>query len=111
MQSFPLKRGDTLSLAGTVSLPNLTWTPVCQVRDAKLTLLQTLAVALTPPASPPASGDWTYSILIAGTSVQTQAWPVSRLFCDVRFVNNSTPAVVRTFPTFAIDVVQEQSDV
>jgi hypothetical protein len=111
MQSYPTKRGDTLSLGGTVTLPPRTWTPVCQVRDANHNLIETLAVTLTPPTSPPSTGDWTYSILVVGDSVHGATWPLGRLFCDVRFVDNSTPPVVRTFPTFAIDVELEQSDV
>lgn len=100
MDTFEHKAGGDLSLAGTVELPAGTWSATSQVRDAAGELVTSLAASLQ------ADGD-AYTLLLEATSTQTAGWTEgATLYCDVRFQDNSTPAVVLYSATFAIHVVQ-----
>jgi hypothetical protein len=103
---FPLKRGGTLSLAGTKTFPEgSTWSGTAQVRqvDADQTLIDTLAVTLEPGAT----GSDPHAILVVAASTQTAEWPLERLRCDIRFADDSDPPVVLPTSTFLIDVKRE----
>lgn len=98
----PLKRGATLSLAGTVDLPDGIWSASCQVRTDKGVLVAQLEVVLTPPDRMSTTG--LYTILIIGSSLQTTDWPIAPLQADVRFVDASYPPVVMPSESFLITV-------
>lgn len=101
-QTYTLKRGVTLSLAGTATLPAPygAWTATAQVRNQAGDMVEPLTVTLTP-------GD-PYGVLVEGDSTKTNDWPIGeRLACDVRFTDQSTPPVVLISPTFYLKVAQE----
>lgn len=101
-----LKRGATLSLAGTVALPAGQWVASAQVRDTKGALLAALDVTLSEPVAP----SQLYGIVIEGSSIETATFPVADVLCDVRFADTGqTPNVVIQSPSFVIRVVQEQT--
>lgn len=102
METYTHKRGDTLSLAGTVSLPAGTWTATCKVKRPSGSALETLAVTLDP-------GSPVHAILIEASSAQTADWVSGETaLCDVRFSDGSvSPPVVIHSPTFGIRVQQE----
>ena len=102
-ETYTHKRGSTLSLAGTVTLPSGTWSASAQVRSASTSLVEQLTVTLTAPESPATA----HTILIAGTAAQCADWPIGTLTCDVRFVDASATPVVVPSPTFLIIVTQE----
>lgn len=102
MQTYTLKRGATLSLAGTASLPSGTWTAAASAKGPTMDAVETLTVTLTPPQSP--STD--HTILIVATGVQTADWPIETVLIDVKFTDASNPAVVLTSPTFGVVVRQ-----
>jgi len=104
-QSFILKRGATLALAGTVSLPSGTWTATSEVKDQTGTLVSTLNVTLTPPTSP--SVIWV--IQMTQTSENTLTWPLGPLNCDIRYVSSGDDVIYT--PTFQFNVVQEITDI
>ena len=107
---YELKRGATLSLAGTVTLPAGTWAVQCQVRkstSAGLELVEALSVDLVP-----GSGRAPHTILIEATSTMSGDWPEgTRLQCDVAFFDDSTPPVVLPSPTFVIKVVPAVTEI
>ena len=106
-QTYPIKRGATLSLAGSVELPAGTWSASAQVRSAVLALVEQLVVTLTPPVLPATA----HTILIEASSAQTADWPIGSLMCDVRFADASATPVVVPSPTFVINVQQEVTHV
>jgi hypothetical protein len=103
-QSVTIKRGATLSLAGYVNLPSGSWSAASETRDQSGALVDDLTVTLTAPVSP--SIYWT--LLIGASATATAIWPVGPLSCDVRFTDGVN---VLYTPTFAINVVQEITDV
>lgn len=108
IQTYPIKRGATLSLAGTVQLPAGTWSASAQVRSTtSLSLVEQLSVTLTPPVFPATA----HAILIEASSAQSADWPIGTLLCDVRFSDASATPVVLPSPTFAIQVQQEVTNV
>jgi hypothetical protein len=108
MQTILKKRGDTISLAGTVTLPaGGNWHGISEVRTPDRVLVGSFVVTVTPPVAPATA----YSVLVEAASTETAGWPVGGLLCDVRFIDDSTPPVVRTFPDFLIQLAAEQSDV
>lgn len=100
---YPHKRGATLSLAGTVTLPAGSWSATAQVRNASGSLVQQLAVTLQAPVAPATA----HGILIEATADQAATWPLSDLRCDVRFADASATPVVVPSPTFIVRVQQE----
>lgn len=107
--THPLKRGATLSLAGTAKLPAPTgaWSGAAQVRSADGTLQEDLSVTVSTTPTP-----GTYAVLIEGSSVQTADWPEGEsLRCDVRFADAAVPPQVVSSPTFTIRVLKAITDV
>jgi len=104
-QSFIIKRGATLALAGTVSLPTGVWTATSEVKDQTGTLVSTLNVTLTAPTAP--STVWV--ILMGQTSDDTLTWPLGPLNCDIRYVSSGNDVIYT--PTFQFNVVQEITDI
>ncbi len=101
--TYPHKRGATLSLAGTVTLPAGSWSATAQVRNSSGSLVQQLSVTLQAPVAPATA----HAILIEATADQALTWPLGDLRCDVRFADASDPPVVVPSPTFIIKVQQE----
>ena len=104
LQFFVLKRGATLSLAGTVNLVSGTWTAISEVKDQDGNLVSTLNATLTPPTSP----NTLWTLLLGQTAEETLTWPLGPLNCDIRFENESTDVIYT--PTFQINVAQEVTD-
>ena len=107
--TYTHKRGATLSLAGTVTLPAGVWSATSQVKQdvgGVLTLVEELAVTLAPIAVPDPGGP-THTILLESSSAAASDWPLGRLQCDVRFADASVPPVVLPTETFDIKVVRE----
>lgn len=100
-QSFPIKTGATLALAGTVSLPAGAWTATSEVKDQSGNLVSTLNVTLTAPTAP--STIWV--IQISQTAENTLTWPLGPLNCDIRYVDSSDNVIYT--PTFQFQVSQE----
>jgi hypothetical protein len=96
----PIKRGATLSLAGTVELPAGAWSGSAQVRTDKGLLIDTLTVKMSAPVAPATA----WSVLIVGDSTKTAIWPFGDLQCDVRFQDASNPPVVLPTETFIVTV-------
>ena len=101
---FILKRGSTLSLAGTVSLPAGTWTATSEVKDAAGDLISTLNVTLTPPTAP----NTLWVILMAQSSEETLTWPLGPLNCDVRYEDGAGNVLYT--PTFTLNIALEVTD-
>ena len=100
-QSFPIKTGASLAIAGTVSLPSGTWTATSEVKDQTGNLVSTLNVTLTPPTG--SSSIWV--IQITQTAENTLTWPLGPLNCDIRYVDTSDNVIYT--PTFQFYVSQE----
>ena len=104
-QSFILKRGATLAIAGTVSLPSGSWTATSEVKDQKGTLVAELDVTLTL-GSPPST---LWIIVLRKSATDTLEWPLGPLNCDIRYASNADEIIYT--PTFQFNIVQEITDV
>jgi hypothetical protein len=97
-QRIDLKRGATLSLAGTAALPSGTWTATCNAIGNSGKFKTMLDVALTDPISPATA----HQVLVSKAAADTATWPEGDLTCDIRFEDAS--GVVIPTPSFVIAV-------
>lgn len=95
-QRIELKRGATLSLAGTATLPAGSWTATCSATGNSGKFKTMLDVALTPPVSPATA----HQIMVSKASSETSAWPEGDLVCDIRFAD--ADGVVIPTPSFIL---------
>jgi hypothetical protein len=100
---YELKRGDLLSLGGTVDLAAGTWAATAQARTAKGTLVATLAVTLNPPVAPSTK----HTILIESP---TTGWPIADVLVDVRFHDTVTPTNAFHSETLIVRVGKEVTE-
>jgi hypothetical protein len=103
-QTYTMKRGATLSLAGSLSLPAPTgaWSATAQVRTMDGILVEDLTATVT------SLGGGQYNIQAVGNSQKTSDWPINeRLLCDIRFADEDTPPFVIPTPTFFLKVEAE----
>jgi hypothetical protein len=103
-QSILLKRGATFSLAGYVTLPDGDWSATSEIKDVAGNLIAELDVTLNPPVSP----EITWPILLYKDASFTETWPISTLYCDIRFAGNNN---IIYSPTFTVKVIKEVTDV
>jgi len=95
-----IKRGDTLSLAGTYKVDGVAasvsaMTIESHVKNHSGDLIEELTVTKT-------SGTGTFTI--SATAVQTAEWPLTTLKCDIQF---SASGVVQSTETFSISVEED----
>jgi hypothetical protein len=96
--STPLKRGEPLKLAGTISgLPADVWTGSGKVRDPYGALVGTLTVTLTP-------GD---PYIIEVVSGDTSAWPLGPLRYDIKLTGQT--GTVKYTPSTVFTVVEPET--
>lgn len=100
-----IKRGATFNYAGFVNLPAGTWSASAHVKQADGVLVAVLSVTLTPPVSP----ETRHAIALNATASATANWPLSKLLCDVRFVEASGNAIYS--PSFVVAVAGHVTDV
>jgi hypothetical protein len=99
VQRESIKQGETLSLAGTASLPTGTWSGAASYID-----VAGVSHALTVVMSAPVLPATLWGVLISTTSANTATWPVGVGTCDVKFTDATS--VVRKSPTFEIEILQ-----
>jgi hypothetical protein len=100
MKVYELKRGDPLSLGGTVDLAAGTWGATSKAKDQQGNLLANLVVTLNAPVAPSTK----HTILIEGA---TDNWPVADALVDVLFADVVTPAVRFHSESFIVRLLKE----
>lgn len=100
MAAFAHKRGDTFVLNSDVETEGVAvditgWTIASQIRDRDDIVIQTLTVTITDAVNGRLS--------LSATPTQTELWPVSSLFCDIEFIDDT--GVVTSTETFTINVL------
>jgi hypothetical protein len=99
IQSISIQQGETLSEAGTASLPAGTWTGATTFIDVA-GVSHVLTTTLLAPVSP----SLLWSILFVATAAQTALWPVGIGRAGVTFTDST--GIVRKSPLFELIVTQ-----
>lgn len=93
-------KGATFSYAGTVTLPEGTWTGACSLRQgAGGAIVGTITLTLTGATTP-------YNLMAYASAAETANWPIGTLVGDFRFTDSATVPNVIVSPKFQIKVVQ-----
>lgn len=101
------KRGDTFSFAGSVELPEGSWSASCQLRAARD---DAGVPAATVTCTVGARADGKYPLSLFASSTATAAWEPALLFGDIQFSNaDHTPPQVISTETFTVLVVKDQT--
>jgi hypothetical protein len=104
--AFSVRRGDTLEMAGVVTLPSGNWSAVVAFRagNARIVIPSTL-ILRGANESNPSKNDWI--LTLAETSDNTASWPSATssydyFVCAITFSDESLPPIVRTTDDFSI---------
>jgi hypothetical protein len=99
LPKITLKRGATLALGGTATLPAGVWTAKADLcRAAGGTLVEHLDVTLTAPTA--AGAPW--GLYVGCAALKTAAWPVGEMVVDIRFADDAGNVIAT--PSFALTV-------
>jgi hypothetical protein len=101
------KRGDTVSLTGTLVLPQGTFTHTCKAKSPQDGLVASLSVDVDALESP--TDDATHSIVIVSTT-DTSTWPRGLINLDVRSESDADPPVITHTDTFVIEMKDSITD-
>lgn len=94
-----IKQGETLSLAGTVTLPAGTWSATSSAVGP-----DGVAIGLVVTLTAPTVADGPHAILIEKPAADTKTWPLGTLNADIRFVDAGGVVIYSpTFPIFVSD--------
>lgn len=88
LNSFSLKRGDTLSRAGFLpvgALPPGAWKAKCQIVHRITGFARSINATLTPPTDEQPR----WMLHLYAPSLATEQWPVGKYLGDVEFIDES----------------------
>ncbi|MFA9204968.1 MAG: hypothetical protein ACEQSH_00770 [Bacteroidia bacterium] len=107
MEKIEAKQGATLSLAGTFSLPDGTWSVASNVEKKDGTLICAADVTIEP-IDPVGADGKTHSVLWTVSAAHAEAFEVGQTYVsDIIFTDDSPNPVVLKTSTFGIKVVRE----
>jgi hypothetical protein len=106
--AIEIRPGDSLSLAGTVTLPAGVWSATCAFvsTEASRVLNATVTLTLTGPSDDdPSRNVW--AIALEASSLETANWPAPsknasalRYSGAIKFSDDSNPPLVKTSESF-----------
>lgn len=107
MPVINFKRNNVFSYAGYVKMPFGNYIAACTMRDADDQIIYNFQVTFTNPASAGEVG----TLLLFAPSPDTALWPLGYYYADVEFTNQDNTNIKLYSPTFAINVIEEITNV